>query len=138
MAATRRSAAPDPEPLTMFRPGNDKRAAGARQEQLARRHLEAQGLKLVAANVACRQGELDLIMRDGGTLVFVEVRYRATDRFGGAAASVDRRKQARISAAAGYYLSRHPTDLPCRFDVVAIAAGGETHWIKHAFDGALP
>ncbi len=115
----------------------NKRAAGARQEQLARRHLEAQGLRLVAANVACRQGELDLVMRDGGTLVFVEVRYRASERFGGAVASVDRRKQARLLAAAGYYLSRHPTDLPCRFDVVAIAAGGEVRWIKHAFDGAL-
>jgi putative endonuclease len=120
----------------MFGRAGNKRSAGARQEHLARRHLEAQGLRCIAANVACRQGEVDLVMRDGGTLVFVEVRYRASDRFGGAAASVDRRKQARISAAAAYYLSRHPSDLPCRFDVVAIGADDQVRWIKHAFDGA--
>jgi putative endonuclease len=119
----------------VFGRGGNRRAAGERQEQRARRHLEARGLRFVAANVACRQGELDLVMRDGDTLVFVEVRYRASERFGGAAASVDRRKQARLTAAAGYYLSRHPTDLPCRFDVVAIGGGGQVNWIKHAFDG---
>jgi putative endonuclease len=122
--------------LTVFGRRGNRRAVGDRQEQVARRHLEAQGLKFVAANVACRQGELDLVMRDGGTLVFVEVRYRASDRFGGAAASVDRHKQARLAAAAGYYLSRHPTDLPCRFDVVAIGGDGGIRWIRHAFDGA--
>jgi putative endonuclease len=116
--------------------GRNRRAAGARQEQVARQHLEARGLKYVAANVSCRQGELDLVMRDGGTLVFVEVRYRASNRFGGAAASVDRRKQARIVVAAEYYLSRHATDLPCRFDVVAIGPAGRVQWIRHAFDGA--
>jgi len=115
----------------------NKQATGARQEQVARRHLESRGLRFVAANVRCRRGELDLVMRDGDTLVFVEVRYRASARFGGAAASVDRRKQARLVAAAGYYLSRHPTDLPCRFDVVAISADGQVQWIRHAFDGAL-
>ncbi|WP_296900416.1 YraN family protein [Thiohalocapsa sp.] len=115
----------------------NKRAAGARYETQARRYLEAQGLTYIAANVSCRQGELDLVMRDGGTLVFIEVRYRASERFGGAAASVDRRKQARLLAAAGYYLSRHPTDLPCRFDVVAMDANGITQWIRHAFDGAF-
>lgn len=114
----------------------NKIATGARQEQAARRHLEGQGLRFVAANFRCRRGELDLVMRDGDTLVFVEVRYRASDRFGGAAASVDRRKQTRLLAAAGYYLSRHPTDLPCRFDVVAIDARGQVQWIRHAFDGA--
>lgn len=122
--------------MTLFGRGSSRRACGARQEQRARRHLEGQGLEFVAANVACRQGELDLIMRDGRTLVFVEVRYRASERFGGAAASVDRRKQTRLVAAAGYYLSRHPTDLPCRFDVVAIGADGRVRWIKQAFDGA--
>ena len=121
-----------------FGRGGNRRASGAAHEQAARRHLEAQGLRFIAANVACRQGELDLVMQDGGTLVFIEVRYRASERFGGAAASVDARKQARLLAAAGYYLARHPTSLPCRFDVVAIGAGGQLRWIKHAFDGATP
>ena len=127
---------PTPAGTPMFGRGADRRATGTRQEARARRHLEAQGLKLVAANVACRQGEVDLVMRDGGTLVFVEVRYRAGTGYGGAAASVDRRKQRRLVAAAGYYLSRHPTDLPCRFDVVAIGADDRVQWIRHAFDGA--
>jgi putative endonuclease len=123
--------------MSLLGRGNgSRRALGAAHEVLARRHLEAQGLRFIAANVTCRQGEVDLVMRDGDTLVFTEVRYRTSERFGGAAASVDRRKQARIAAAAGYYLSRHPTDLPCRFDVVAIGAGGRIRWIKHAFDGA--
>ncbi len=122
----------------MFGLSRNQRATGAQHELLARRHLEAQGLTFIAANVRCRQGELDLVMRDGGTLVFVEVRYRASNRFGGAAASVDRHKQARLVAAAGYYLSRHPTDLPCRFDVVAIGARDRVQWIRHAFDGAAP
>jgi putative endonuclease len=122
--------------MSPFGRGGNRRASGAAHEALARRYLESQGLRFVAANVACRQGELDLVMQDGGTLVFVEVRYRASERFGGAAASVDARKQARLLAAAGYYLARHPTNLPCRFDVVAIGAGDRMRWIKHAFDGA--
>jgi putative endonuclease len=119
----------------LFGRGGSRREQGAVREAEGRRYLEARGLRFIAANVACRQGEVDLVMRDGDTLVFVEVRFRGSDRFGGAAASVDRRKQARISAAAGYYLTRHPSDLPCRFDVIAIDAGGQVSWIKHAFDG---
>lgn len=73
-------------------------------------------------------------MQDGATLVFVEVRFRRSERFGGAAASVDRRKQTRIAAAAAHYLQRQPTHLPCRFDVLAIGADDQVHWIRHAFD----
>lgn len=112
----------------------DRHATGEHKEALARRWLEARGLVHVAGNVRCRHGELDLIMRDGGVLAFIEVRYRASERFGGAAASVDRHKQARLIAAAGYYLQRHPTDLPCRFDVVAIGAGDQVRWIRNAFE----
>jgi len=75
-------------------------------------------------------------MRDAQVLVFVEVRYRRSERFGGAVASIDRRKQARLIAAAGFYLQRHPTDLPCRFDVVAIGADDGIQWLQNAFDGA--
>jgi putative endonuclease len=121
----------------MFGRGDRRRAEGAAREASARRYLEAQGLVFVTGNFNCRHGEIDLVMRDGGTLIFVEVRYRASERFGGAAASVDSRKRARLTAAAGYYLARHRTDLPCRFDVVAIGPGEQIRWIKHAFDGAL-
>jgi len=119
------------------RPRPNSRETGDAKEGIARRFLEDRGLKLVAHNVRCRHGEIDLVMRDEQTLVFVEVRYRRGEGFGGAAASVDRRKQARLTAAAGYYLQRHPTDLPCRFDVVAIGAQDRVQWIKDAFDGGV-
>lgn len=117
------------------RPRTSTRQIGDAKEGIARRFLEDRGLTLVAHHVHCRHGEIDLVMRDEHTLVFVEVRYRRSERFGGAAASVDRRKQARLIAAAGYYLQRHPTDLPCRFDVVAIGAQDRVQWIQNAFDG---
>ncbi|MGE0313861.1 MAG: YraN family protein [Lautropia sp.] len=109
---------------------------GATAEARARAHLQAQGLCFVAANVRYRLGELDLVMRDVDTLVFVEVRSRASMRFGGAAASVDHRKQAKLRRAATLYLQQHygarawPA---CRFDVVAFEAGAPT-WIRGAFD----
>jgi uncharacterized protein (TIGR00252 family) len=80
-----------------------------------------------------RFGEIDLVMRDGATLVFVEVRYRRSDRFGAPAETVDRRKQQRLTAAANHYLQAHPTVLPCRFDVVAVSGGDRIEWIKNAF-----
>jgi putative endonuclease len=77
-------------------------------------------------------------MRDGATVVFVEVRLRRSLRFGGAAASVDRRKQARIAATAAHYLQRHRelARLPCRFDVVTFTGPDATVapcWLKGAF-----
>lgn len=113
------------------------RGVGAEKEHLARRYLEAQGLRHVAHNVRCRLGEVDLVMRDAQTLVFVEVRYRRSLRFGGAAASIDHRKRSRLVAAAAFFLQRRPIDLPCRFDVVAIGAGNRIEWIQNAFDGAF-
>lgn len=110
-----------------------RKQLGDSKERQARDYLEQQGLQHVASNVRCKRGELDLIMRDGDTLVFIEVRFRASGRFGGAAASVDRRKQARLSAAAAYYLQRHASAFPCRFDVVAIDGAGAFTWIRHAF-----
>ncbi|UHD18906.1 YraN family protein [Thiocapsa bogorovii] len=95
---------------------------------LKRRHLQP-----IARNHRCRFGEIDLVMRDGETLVFVEVRYRRSDRFGSPAETVDRRKQQRLTAAASHYLQAHPTVLPCRFDVVAVSGGDRIEWIKNAF-----
>lgn len=103
-------------------------------------HLQKQGLRLVernyrvAAGPSRRAGEVDLILRErDGTLVFVEVRARASSSFGGAAASVTPAKQRRLIYAAQHYLMRMNTPPPCRFDVVAVE-GAEIEWLKGAFD----
>ena len=108
--------------------------AGAEAETLAARYLEARGLKLVERNWRSRFGELDLVLRDGDTIVMVEVRMRRSRAFGGAAASIDARKRSRLLAAAREYLARGP-DRPCRFDVVLITSGTgkpEIEWIRDA------
>lgn len=104
-------------------------------EELACRYLVAQGLSVLMRNYRCRMGELDLIMRDGATLVFVEVRSRLDARFAHPAETVTRTKQQRLIRAAAHYLQKNRLDVPCRFDVVAITYGGEpvVEWIKDAF-----
>lgn len=109
------------------------RAVGADAETRAREHLERQGLRLRAANVHCRGGELDLIMEDCGTLVFVEVRQRSRSDFGTAAESITARKRRRLVTAARYYLHRNGADdAPCRFDAVAVD-GDRIEWLRDAF-----
>lgn len=112
----------------------EKRATGDAAEAAARRLLEGEGLRLIARNVNYRFGELDLVMRDGDTIAFVEVRYRADDRFGGGLESVDRRKCRRIALAARAWLQRHPelANSPCRFDIVAASPAG-LEWHRGAF-----
>ncbi|MBE2211432.1 MAG: YraN family protein [Xanthomonadaceae bacterium] len=112
---------------------------GAAVEAAAARHLASRGLVLLDANVRYVDGELDLVMRDGDTLVFVEVRYRASDDFGGAAASVTPAKQRRLVRAATRYLASHPSlaALPCRFDVVGAEGDADAPtltWLRAAFD----
>ncbi|WNN43838.1 MULTISPECIES: YraN family protein [Winslowiella] len=109
---------------------------GAGYELIARRHLEQAGLIFEAANVRFRGGELDLIMRDQQRWVFVEVRYRRNDRFGGAAASVTRQKQQKLLRAAAIWLAMRNASfdtLDCRFDVVAIT-GNQLEWLPDAFN----
>jgi putative endonuclease len=89
-------------------------------EDRALEHLIGQGLALVERNFLCKVGEIDLIMKHRGGLVFVEVRRRAAAGFGGAAASVTPAKRRRLINAAQYYLLRYPNPPPCRFDLVAI------------------
>jgi putative endonuclease len=107
-------------------------------EQLAEAHLNASGLRTLARNFHCRGGELDLVCRDGKTLVFVEVRLRGRSDFGGAAASITPRKQARIVLAARHWLAQagRLADAPCRFDVVLLDALDSTRieWIRSAFE----
>jgi putative endonuclease len=113
---------------------------GADGETLALAYLQKQGLRLVERNYRVahgpsrRGGEIDLILRDrDGTLVFVEVRARATADRGGAAASVTASKRASLVHAARHYLLRLPAPPPCRFDVVAID-GSRIEWLPGAFD----
>jgi putative endonuclease len=108
--------------------------SGAQAENLACAHLEGAGLTLLTRNYRCPQGEIDLVMDDRGTLVFVEVRYRQSSAFGTPAETVDRRKQARLQAAAGHYLLAHAADRACRFDVVALSGrNARIEWIRDAF-----
>lgn len=111
---------------------------GAREEDLALQYLEAQGLRLIDRNVRARGGELDLVMRDGGALVIVEVRKRGNVNFGSAAESVDARKRARVIHAAQAMLAQRPdlARLPARFDVVALDATDRIEWIRAAFDAS--
>lgn len=107
-------------------------------EALACRRLEQAGLTRLAANVRYRFGELDLIMREAGTVVFVEVRYRQNAHYGGGAVSVTPGKQRRLVRAASAWLAAHPAEAqrPCRFDVVSIdgnATSPDITWIKSAF-----
>ena len=113
--------------------------AGDAAEDRALAHLVASGLRLLARNYRTPRrggGEIDLVMRaNDGTVVFVEVRKRASRSFGGAAASVGHVKQRRIIFAARHYLMRLAQQPPCRFDVVSVEAG-EIEWLRGAFDAS--
>lgn len=108
---------------------------GAAAERIAATYLQQQGLVLIARNYRCRFGEIDLIMTEGDTLVFVEVRMRASDAFGGAAASITATKQARLLIAARHYLSGLRQEPACRFDAVLITGAHRAiiEWIRNAF-----
>lgn len=97
-------------------------------------YLQANGLCLVQRNYRIRSGEIDLIMRDDQVLVFVEVRYRKTQRYGGALQSIDPRKQARIIRTAQHYLQYRAPNAPVRFDVIAVEGDNSINWVKNAFD----
>ena len=111
-----------------------KTLLGQSAEKQAEIFLKSNGLVLVARNWRCRFGEIDLIMQDGATRVFVEVRLRNRSDFGGAAASVTTSKQRKLLAAAHQYLTTLKTLPPCRFDVVAMSGDTRPDWIKNAFD----
>ena len=115
-----------------------RHASGQAAEALARRHLESHGLRLLAQNWRCRLGELDLVMLDGDTVVFAEVRYRKHSAWGGALESVDRRKRDKLVNSATQFLQQEKrwAKHPCRFDVIAIGHGNPAplDWIKNAFD----
>ena len=111
-----------------------KQLLGKFAENRAETLLKSAGLVIVARNWRCRHGEIDLIAKDGNTLVFVEVRSRSRAVFGSAADSITANKQRRIIAAARLYLATLKSIPACRFDVVTLDADGEPVWLKSAFD----
>lgn len=117
--------------------GPTTKQAGDAGEALALEHLQRAGLRLVVRNYRTPGrggGEIDLVMRaPDGTVVFVEVRRRASAAHGGAAASIGATKRRRIVFAARHYLARLATPPPCRFDVVLLD-GGAPQWLQAAFD----
>lgn len=114
-----------------------RHARGRAAEQAACEYLQKRGLRLLARNVRSRNGEIDLVMQEAGSLVFVEVRYRRSDRFGSAAETVDARKQQHLINAAQLYIQRHDPAgrLATRFDVIALEDETQNtiKWIKNAF-----
>ena len=119
--------------------GNDTTTdTGKRGEAQAAVFLEQHGLKVVARNYRCRGGELDLVCREGRTLVFVEVRYRASRSHGGAAASITRSKQRKLWLTAQTFLLQqglNESNQACRFDVVAFDGSDACQWYKNAIQG---
>lgn len=106
---------------------------GREAERQAAQFLEQQGLHIVARNWRCRFGEIDLVAQQGSTLVFVEVRARASRSFGGAAESIGFAKRRKLIAAANLFLAARELDGACRFDAVLIEDGKRTRWVRDAF-----
>lgn len=110
---------------------------GQKAENQTLAYLESHGLKLLERNYRCNRGEIDLIMDDAGTLVFVEVRFRRNNGFGSALESINSTKQRKIIISAKHYLCRHSVDQAIRFDAVAVMPTGsklEIQWVKSAFE----
>lgn len=106
---------------------------GERGEALAAEFLRREGLVITARNYSCRFGEIDLIARDGNTIVFVEVRSRAGNAFGGAAASITARKREKLLKAARHYLATLQPTPPCRFDAVLLTGDPpRIEWLRNA------
>lgn len=119
----------------------DRQQIGRAAEEAAARFLESRQLRILARNYRCRTGEIDIVAQDArGVVVIAEVRLRADARYGGAAASVDWKKQRRIRRAACHLLARQPAlgRNPMRFDVLDLAPDGaegyRIEWIRHAFE----
>ena len=110
-----------------------QRLIGKKAEDVACSFLQQNGLTLIQRNYQCRFGEIDLVMQDDDTLVFVEVRYRTSSNFGSGIESVDANKRRKLVFAANHYLQNFGCDQPTRFDVVALAPGQPPQWICNAF-----
>ena len=108
-------------------------ARGEDAENLAAAFLQRAGLTLVERNFRCRFGEIDVIAREGATLVFVEVRMRSSERFGGAAASITAAKRTKLLRTARFYLAGVARAPACRFDALLINGNNDSiEWVKNA------
>jgi putative endonuclease len=116
----------------------ERKWTGRQGEELAAAHLAREGYQIIARNYRCPFGEIDIIAREGKTLVFVEVKSRRSDSYGDPQQAVDRRKQKKISKIALHYLSQHHlANHPARFDVVAVRlspGSSSVELIRSAFD----
>ena len=115
----------------------NRRQTGTAYERRTGEYLKEQGYELIGYNFRCRQGEIDIIARDGRYLVFVEVKYRRDGQTGDPLEAVDRAKQRRISRTAQYYCLTHGygETTPCRFDVAAVlGTDGEVRLVRNAFE----
>jgi putative endonuclease len=118
---------------------NTSRHTGSITEQKAKQFLIEQGLLFVDQNIHCRQGEIDLIMKEGDTFVFIEVKYRKNNHFGGAIYAVSTPKQRKLKHCVAFYLHKihlNEYNTPCRFDVVALEGDinqPQITWLKNAF-----
>ena len=114
----------------------NKRAVGAYYEDRAAEYLESLNWQILERNFCTKAGEIDIIARDGDCIVFVEVKYRAGERFGTPFEAVDPRKQRKISRTALMYFNRrgYPQDTAGRFDVIGISADGKIYHIQNAFE----
>ena len=123
-------------PLKNFHQQGHTRARGRSAEDDGVSWLEGQGLRVVDRNVQFKAGEIDVVAREGEALCFVEIKARATSRYGEAVWAVNQRKQRQITAAAMLYLAAHPHDGPCRFDVLAMdgsPSGWRYTYLRDAF-----
>ena len=118
---------------------NTSHARGRATEAFAEKYLIQQGLKAIDRNVHCRQGEIDLVMRDDDTFVFVEVKYRKNNHFGSAIESVSLAKQNKIRHCVAFFFHKknlNEYNTPCRFDVIALEGNinqPQVTWLKNAF-----
>ncbi len=110
---------------------------GQYYERLAIKFLKQHGMKILCQNYRCKMGEIDVIARDGDTLVFIEVKYRQSNHFGSSTEMVSYHKQIKLIKTAQFYLTQHPQaqKTPCRFDIIAIQHQPRLSidWIQNAF-----
>ena len=125
--------------MTASDPQDPRHQFGRSSESWAEEFLKAKGYRILERNLRTSLGELDLVAEDHGVLVFVEVKGRSTDAFGGALLAVNRRKQEKLARLASQYLAqRHLSDTLCRFDVVLVqgrpSEGGRIEHLQNAFE----
>jgi putative endonuclease len=123
----------EPEIMPTPSVSNHSQQLGQAGEDAALAYLLQQGLTLVTRNFRCRAGEIDLVMKEGNTLIFVEVRKRANSRFGDAASSITRQKQQRLIKTARFFLQKLGTMPPSRFDAIALD-GDRLTWLKNIIE----